>query len=73
MTNLLSNDVNRFDLALSTFHYLWIGPLQMIIVTYFLWNQIGYSSIFGVATYLFFIPLQGLYNNDVYPLTITIN
>lgn len=58
--NLLSNDVNRFDIAVIFLHYLWIGPLETIVVTYFLWQEVGVSSIFGVAALLMFIPLQGL-------------
>lgn len=64
MINLLSNDVSRFDAALTVFHYLWIGPLQTIIVTYFLWKEIGISSLFGISTFFVFIPLQGLYNTN---------
>jgi len=60
MINLISNDVNQFDLALPKLHYLWIGPLQIIVFTYLLWQEIGVSSLIGIATLFFFIPLQGL-------------
>eukprot|EP00102_Acyrthosiphon_pisum_P020913 XP_016658123.1 PREDICTED: multidrug resistance-associated protein 4 isoform X2 [Acyrthosiphon pisum] len=59
MINLISNDVNQFDRALPKLHYLWIGPLQTIVVTYLLWQEIGVSSLIGIATFFFFIPLQG--------------
>ncbi|XP_060873208.1 ATP-binding cassette sub-family C member 4-like isoform X2 [Metopolophium dirhodum] len=57
--NLLSNDVNRFDTVVIFLNYLWIGPLQTILVTYFLWQEIGVSSIIGVAILLMVIPIQG--------------
>ncbi|XP_060872047.1 probable multidrug resistance-associated protein lethal(2)03659 isoform X2 [Metopolophium dirhodum] len=57
--NLISNDVNQFDMVLPKLHYLWIGPLQTIVVTYLLWQEIGVSSLIGIATLFFFIPLQG--------------
>lgn len=57
--NLLSNDVNRFDVAIIFLHYLWIGPLETIIVTYFMYKQVGVAAIIGVASLLMFIPLQG--------------
>lgn len=57
--NLLSNDVNRFDVAIIFLHYLWIGPLETIIVTYFMYVEAGVSAIIGVAALLLFIPLQG--------------
>ncbi|XP_022172980.1 multidrug resistance-associated protein 4-like [Myzus persicae] len=59
MINLISNDVNHFDIALQKLHYLWIGPLQTIVVTYLLWKEIGVSSLIGIAAFFFFIPLQG--------------
>jgi len=60
MINLISNDVNQFEMALPKLHYLWIGPLQTIVVTYLLWQEIGVSSLIGIATFFFFISLQGL-------------
>ncbi|XP_022162518.1 probable multidrug resistance-associated protein lethal(2)03659 isoform X2 [Myzus persicae] len=59
VVNLISNDVNRFDIALRFMQFLWIGPLQTILVTYFLWQEIGVSSIIGVTVFLAFVPLQG--------------
>lgn len=59
--NLLSNDVNRFDISIIFLHYLWIGPLETIIITFFMYYifDIGLSAIIGVASLLLFIPLQG--------------
>ena len=59
VVNLLSNDVNRFDVAIIFLHYLWIGPIQTIIATYFMYQKIQTSVFFGVAFMLLFIPLQG--------------
>ncbi|XP_011702530.1 PREDICTED: probable multidrug resistance-associated protein lethal(2)03659 [Wasmannia auropunctata] len=58
--NLLSNDVNRFDVSIIFLHYLWLGPLETIIITYVMYHVIGVgvSSIIGVASLLMFIPLQ---------------
>ncbi|KAF0759728.1 putative multidrug resistance-associated protein lethal(2)03659 isoform X3 [Aphis craccivora] len=57
--NLLSNDVNRFDRAATFLHYLWIGPLQSIVVTYFLWQEIGVSSLLSIIIMILIIPFQG--------------
>ncbi|XP_060872943.1 probable multidrug resistance-associated protein lethal(2)03659 isoform X2 [Metopolophium dirhodum] len=56
--NLMSNDVNRFDTSLIYIPYLWIGPLETVIVTYLLWQEVSVSSLLGVATLVIFIPLQ---------------
>lgn len=58
--NLLSNDVNRFDIALRFVQFIWIGPLGTLVVTYFLWQEIGVSSLVGVFVILAVIPLQGM-------------
>ncbi|XP_025405411.1 probable multidrug resistance-associated protein lethal(2)03659 isoform X2 [Sipha flava] len=68
--NLISNDVNRFDSGIVYYHVLWIGPLQTILVTYFLWQEIGLCSLFGVATYLLFIPLQGFLGKKISELRL---
>jgi len=56
--NLISNDVSQFDSSMNSIHYLWIGPLQTIVITYFMWQEIGVSSLIGISMFLFFIPLQ---------------
>ncbi|CAG9575865.1 unnamed protein product [Danaus chrysippus] len=58
VVNLLSNDVNRFDVAVIFLHYLWIGPLATVIVTYFMWLEISWAAVVGVGFMLAFIPLQ---------------
>ena len=45
MVNLLSNDVNRFDQTFLFIHYLWCGPLQLILVTSLLYQRIGPSAL----------------------------
>jgi ATP-binding cassette subfamily C (CFTR/MRP) protein 4 len=59
VVNLMSNDVNRFDVAVIFLHYMWIGPIETFVVTYFMWMEVGPSAAIGVASLLLFIPLQG--------------
>ncbi|XP_075235400.1 ATP-binding cassette sub-family C member 4-like [Lycorma delicatula] len=58
IVNLLSNDVNRFDYCLLFFNYLWVGPLQTVVITILLYREVGLSSIVGVLTLLSAIPMQ---------------
>ncbi|XP_048004907.1 ATP-binding cassette sub-family C member 4-like [Leguminivora glycinivorella] len=58
VVNLLSNDVNRFDVAVIFLHYLWIGPLATVIITYLMWQEISWAAVVGVGFMLAFIPLQ---------------
>ncbi|XP_058461288.1 probable multidrug resistance-associated protein lethal(2)03659 [Malaya genurostris] len=56
--NLLSNDVGRYDVALAFVHDLWKGPAECLLLGYFIYLEIGYSGILGMAFLLSFIPLQ---------------
>uniref|UniRef100_A0A182NN20 Uncharacterized protein n=1 Tax=Anopheles dirus TaxID=7168 RepID=A0A182NN20_9DIPT len=56
--NLLSNDVGKFDIALCFVHDLWKGPMEAILLGYFIYCQIGLSGLLGMAFLLSFIPLQ---------------
>ncbi len=59
MTNLMSNDVNRFDTLIYSFHYLWVAPLQEIITIFVLYRYvIGVSSLTRMAFLIVFVPLQ---------------
>ncbi|XP_055375264.1 probable multidrug resistance-associated protein lethal(2)03659 [Condylostylus longicornis] len=58
VVNLLSNDVGRLDLSIIFVHFLWIGPLEVILITYLMWIEIDYGAFTGVAFMLAFIPLQ---------------
>lgn len=59
MVNLLSNDVNRFDIAIIFFHYLWIAPLQACIFCYFTYMIVGWYTFLGLFFLVLQIPLQG--------------
>lgn len=47
-------------------HYLWVGPLETIVVTYFMYQEIGISAIFGTLFLLAFIPFQCKYKEAVW-------
>ena len=59
IVNLVSNDVQRFDHAMSFWVFLWGGPLELICVLILLSIQLGPPAAFaGVATMLLVIPAQ---------------
>lgn len=58
VVNLLSNDVSRLELSVLFVHYLWVGPLEVIIISCILYKEIGISAFFGVVFLLLFVPLQ---------------
>ncbi|XP_017863871.1 PREDICTED: probable multidrug resistance-associated protein lethal(2)03659 [Drosophila arizonae] len=58
VVNLISNDVGRLDVSVIHTHYLWLGPVEIAVVTWLMYREIGVSAFFGVAIMLLFIPLQ---------------
>ncbi|XP_017000087.2 probable multidrug resistance-associated protein lethal(2)03659 [Drosophila takahashii] len=56
--NLISNDVARLDSKPFQAHYLWIGPLQTLVISFLMYQEIGIAALFGVAFMVLFIPLQ---------------
>ncbi|GJQ74461.1 hypothetical protein Trydic_g21331 [Trypoxylus dichotomus] len=59
--NLLSNDFLRFDFAAPYAPIFWIIPIQIVLVTYFIWEEIHESAFAGVAAMIILtVPVQGL-------------
>nr|XP_036672754.1 probable multidrug resistance-associated protein lethal(2)03659 [Drosophila suzukii] len=56
--NLISNDLGRMDTFLQFTHYLWLAPLQVLVVTYLMYQEIGIAGVLGMSFMLLFIPLQ---------------
>lgn len=66
VVNLLSNDVARLDLAVIFVHYLWVGPLETVVVTYFMYREVSislfiYYELYEVKFDLFRLVLQRLW------------
>ncbi|XP_068991531.1 ATP-binding cassette sub-family C member 4-like [Neodiprion pinetum] len=49
VANLISNDVARFDYVMSYLHYIWIMPLQFLVIGYVLWQFVGVIALVGIA------------------------
>lgn len=62
MVNLLTNDVNRFDVALNYIQYLVVAPIQAVIAVCILSSAyLGfYATAAGSALLLLYIPFQSL-------------
>ncbi|XP_043642473.1 probable multidrug resistance-associated protein lethal(2)03659 [Drosophila teissieri] len=68
--NLISNDLGRMDTFLQFTHYLWLAPLQTLLVTYFMYQAIGIAAVFGMTFMLLFIPLQMYLGNKISELRL---
>ncbi|XP_046746888.1 ATP-binding cassette sub-family C member 4-like [Diprion similis] len=60
VANLISNDVARFDIAPMFLHYIWIMPLQVVLIGYVMWQSVGPAALVGIGTLILqTIPIQG--------------
>lgn len=59
MVNLISNDVSRFETCTMNVHNIWIGPIQLFVVTSMLYVYAGWTGLTGVAILLCVLPFQG--------------
>ncbi|XP_077986963.1 LOW QUALITY PROTEIN: ATP-binding cassette sub-family C member 4-like [Glandiceps talaboti] len=60
MSNLMSNDVSRFDRAVTFLHYLWIGPLQALVIFGLLVYEIGWVCVFAYILLVLLVPFQSI-------------
>lgn len=40
VVNLISNDVGRLDTSMIHMHYLWLGPIEIVIITYLMYREV---------------------------------
>ncbi|KIH61296.1 ABC transporter, ATP-binding protein [Ancylostoma duodenale] len=65
MVNLLSTDINKFDMGFIFLHYMWVSPLLLIAYSYYLWQEIGPSSFAGFGALVVLIPIQGYFSRQM--------
>ncbi|KAJ3039965.1 Multidrug resistance-associated protein 4 [Rhizophlyctis rosea] len=56
--SLLSSDIQRFEDAAPFAHFVWVGPLHILIVIYFMYAQVGWSCFASVGVLVALVPLQ---------------
>ena len=60
VVNLISNDVGRLDLAMIFIHYLWVGPVETMFITYLM-----YREVIHIQIYIFFLLCFFFLLNDI--------
>lgn len=56
--NIMSNDALKFDTSVCFLQSLYQGPVEVIILSFFIYKEIGMSGLLGIAFMLCFMPLQ---------------
>ncbi|XP_046746905.1 ATP-binding cassette sub-family C member 4-like [Diprion similis] len=60
VANLISNDVARFDTLLIYLHFIWIMPLQILLIGYVMWKSVGFATLVGIGVMIIqTLPIQG--------------
>ncbi|KAF9927726.1 hypothetical protein BGZ65_006637, partial [Modicella reniformis] len=62
VVNLISNDVQPFENGTPFMLYTIIGPVEMIVVMYFLWNEIQVACLSGLLGILLLMPIQSYFS-----------
>lgn len=63
IVNLISVDANRFLDLLTFLNLVWSAPFQIVVGIYFLYQQLGYSALAGVACIVAIIPINAFLIN----------
>ncbi|KAL0104962.1 hypothetical protein PUN28_016536 [Cardiocondyla obscurior] len=50
--NLLSNDVTRFDQLTTYLNFIWIMPVQLVVIGSIMWQRVGISVFVGIGSLL---------------------
>lgn len=58
LVNLLSNDVNRFEIASIFVHPMWTSLVMTSIATYILWIETRWAGMFGLLIVFLIVPIQ---------------
>lgn len=56
--NLIASDAQKFEDAAQFIHFLYVGPIEAIVVTYFMYQLIGISAFASMGLLFLLIPLQ---------------
>lgn len=63
VVNLLSNDVNRFDMISLLLNTLWTAPVLSIIVSCLLFAEIGSAGLVGIVIILIVVLIQSMFDH----------
>lgn len=61
IVTIITKDVMLFESMLQFVNEVWIGTIQVIVMTYVMYLQIGVPAIIGIGFLVVLTPLQGNY------------
>ncbi|KAJ8304060.1 hypothetical protein KUTeg_017643 [Tegillarca granosa] len=58
IVNLMSTDVDKLSNAVETFNFAWVAPIEIGVVLYLMYRQIGVAAFFTMIVVVSVVPLQ---------------
>ncbi|KAF9968069.1 hypothetical protein BGZ70_006870 [Mortierella alpina] len=62
LINLISNDLQPFEKLAPFGLYALLGPLEMVVLMYFLWKELGVASLAGLLALSLLMPIQAYFS-----------
>ncbi|KAF9566218.1 hypothetical protein EC968_003800 [Mortierella alpina] len=62
LINLISNDLQPFEKLAPFGLYALLGPLEMVVLMYFLWKELGVASLAGLLVLSLLMPIQAYFS-----------
>ncbi|KAF9904913.1 hypothetical protein EC991_002213 [Linnemannia zychae] len=62
VVNLVSNDLQPFENFTPYGLYLLLGPIETIVVMYFLWKELGVACLAGLLALSLLLPIQAFFS-----------
>lgn len=63
--NLMSTDVQRMNSGLLMLNELWRGPVELLLMGYMIYAELGMHGLLGCAVLLAFLPMQAWLSQSV--------
>lgn len=58
LLNIMANDLSRLNMGISSFSGACKGPIEVIVFSFIIYNETGFSGVAGIIFLVAFIPIQ---------------
>ncbi|KAK0404544.1 hypothetical protein QR680_017501 [Steinernema hermaphroditum] len=65
LINLITTDVNKFDVGFMFFHYSWVAPILLLGYCVMLWQELGVSCLAGFLALCLLCPVQVFFSRKM--------
>lgn len=73
ITSLMTGDLQKIEEAAQYVHYLWVGPIETVIILILLWTKIGIASFASIGIILLLVLIQLILAQSLFEIRGQIN